>query len=541
MDNFTIIVPFRNGHKAIERLIQSLPPNIPVIIVDDVSDEPYQQNSPNVKIVRLEKRGYFSGAVNRGIQECNTDVLVLNQDVWFENDAWRETIEDSEPYAILGDGVFSHPAWPMGYVQGTFMFMQRWAIDKVGLLNEKQYPLWGATCEWQLRACRTGLLAAPIHEIPGMIHERGTAPYGSAIQKLLKDNPEKHSTFIRTPPAISIVITAHNYGRFLKDAVASLLGGDTFLGEMQPQTFQSFEIILVDYGSTDDTWETMRSLIDPWKGISAIQVRDEGTAAACNAGIEAAHGKYIAMLDADDMMEPERLELMYQAAEQNPHSVVFDDIRIVLYGKRGEHWRYPDYDFEQILEKNTMHKGLLFPKKAWEEVGGYPKLMTNGREDWAFNIALGIKGWCGVHVPQPLYLARRDNHNRSLRNTNPMWHQKFTEQLHALFPSIYIGERPMGCCGGSRKRWMGNRPGTSIPGHKLGAAKIDGKLPGEDGLVLLEYTLPDQAELRLFNGKVTGMAYWFGKLRLRGYVDIKDMPDFMQFMGGHAFKEINES
>ncbi len=542
MENLTIVIPFRDGHATIQRLLDSLPSDLPVIVVDDLSKEPLQLNRENTRVVRLEQRGYFSGAINRGIQECDTDVLVLNQDVWFDSvrDHAGLIANHREQFALIGDGVRLHPAWPEGYVQGTFMFMRRDAINKVGLLNERDYPLWGATCEWQLRVCRAGFKTLPT-AVAGLLHERGERDYGSSITQALKDEPEKQSLLIRTPPAISVVIAAHNYGHFLRDAVKSLVGGETYLGEVKPQTFQSFEIILVDYGSTDDTWQIMQSLANPRTGIHAIQVPDEGTAEACNAGIQAAHGKYIAMLDADDMMEPERLEQMYRLAEQNPHSVIFDDIRIVHFGQKRDNWTYPEYDFEQILEKNTMHKGLLFPKKAWEETGGYPKIMTNGREDWAFNIALGLRGWCGIHLPQPFYLRRQDTHNRSSRNTNPMWHQKFLEQLHYLYPKVYAGERPMGCCGGTRRRWMGNKPGVAIPGKPLGAARKNGNLPGENGLVLLEYDLPDKAELRMFHGKATGIAYWFGILRKRGYVAIEDAPDFLSFMYGRAFKEIGNA
>src|SRR5574337_1443943 len=83
--NLTVVIPFRNGHATIDRLLDSLPHELPVVVVDDLSKKPYQSHRNKVKVIRLARRGYFSGAVNHGIQECDTDVLVLNQDVWFEN------------------------------------------------------------------------------------------------------------------------------------------------------------------------------------------------------------------------------------------------------------------------------------------------------------------------------------------------------------------------------------------------------------------------------------------------------------------------
>ncbi len=543
MDNLTAVIPFRNGHSTIGRLLDSLPRDLPVIIIDDMSDEPHLSRNAqlstweNIRVIRLDQRGYFSGAINVGIAACDTDVLILNQDVWLEGTDWQDPIlNNRDEFAIIGDGVMNHPAHPRGYCQGTFLFLRRDAIGRVGNFDERDYPLWGATALWQVQACRMGYKALPT-KIPGLCHAR-QGDYGSAIAAALKDEPEKRRLFIRTPPAISVIITAHNYGRFLADAVNSLMGGISFLGEMKPQAFQSFEIVLVDYGSDDDTGQICDALADGWKGIHAIHVPDEGTAEACNAGIRASHGKYLAMLDADDAMETERLELLYRAAVANPHAVVCDDIRICQFGERREWWNFPPYDFEKLLEKNVMHKGLLFPREAWEEVGGYPRVMTDGREDWAFHIALGVKGWCGVHVPQPLYLARRGEHNRSNRNTTPLWHQRFIEKLHYLFPEIYGGARPMGCCGGNRgQRRGGTRAHPVAPGRALGAAHKDGALPGEKGgLILLEYTLPDYADLRAYHGKATATAYWFGKLRRQGYVDARDLDGFLSFMGGKAFQ-----
>ena len=85
MDNLTVIIPYRNGAATVERLLDSLPKDIPVIVADDQSTAPYQTHRPNVRAIRLDARGYFSGAVNRGISECQTDVLILNQDVWFDS------------------------------------------------------------------------------------------------------------------------------------------------------------------------------------------------------------------------------------------------------------------------------------------------------------------------------------------------------------------------------------------------------------------------------------------------------------------------
>lgn len=523
MENLSVVVPFFNGHRTIGRLLDSLPDGLSVIIIDDLSDEPLHLNNRNVEIYRLDEKGYFAGAVNEGLFQCETDVLVLNQDVWFEGEAWLDFIaENKDRYALMGDGVFGHPAWPKGYVQGTFMFMRRDAIEKVGDLDAENYPLWGGTCEWQLRACRMGFEALPVKPVPGMRHERDEDKgrhFGSAISELLSRHPGEKGRFIRTPPMISVISPCYNHGRYITDLVNSLIGGETSLGVLQPQTFQSFELIIVNDASTDDTWEYLQNVENPWKGIRVIHHEvNKGTAAANNTGAKNARGKFLMFISADDMMDRDRLRRMYESSLENEGMVIYDDMRIFGDGKLGKSWRMKTYDFEVLLMKNHIHAGLFIPKKAWEDVGGYPEVMDKGREDWAFNVALGIKGWCGHHLSNyGGYLYRREGQNRTLRNTNPYDRAKFLDQMIGLFPTIYAGERPMGCCPGRRNQL---KPSKS--------RRIDPMaLPGSQGMVLIEY----------IGGKAGAMSFWvgnhryvFGGNRKVGYVDAEDAVELVSMI-----------
>lgn len=531
MDNLTVVVPFRNGHATIGRLLDSLPNDLPVLIVDDQSREPLQldpfaqfrSGRGSTVVLRPEARGYFSGAVNVGLQKTFGDVLVINQDVWLEGTAWLDLIaENRGRYALIGDGVMGHPAWPNGYVQGTFMWLRRDAVDRVGLLNDADYPLWGSTAEYQLRLCRLGFEALPTR-VPGLKHAR-QGSFGGAIKEALVDEPEKQSLFIHTPPEISVVITCHNYGRFLEDAVHSLVGGPTAMGDWQPQTFQSFEIVIVDDASTDNTAEIGRALADPWRAIRYLRMPElGGSAAAMNAGIRVAYGKAVAPLDADDMMESARLEVLWRRLQKNPHSVIYDDPMWVIDNQRDSAYPLPEYDFDLVLNKNPMHKGILFPRQAWLDTGGYPEVMNQGREDWAFNIALGLKGYCGIHVPQALYLYRRHNDNRSLTNGTEEWRRRFFRQLYSLYPNLYAGERPMGCCGGGRSKMAQQASGRPVGAF---AAAV-----GSNGMIMLEY-LANRAGTMPFYGVKTKTRYLFGGQRKMGWVDARDVDGFLQILDG---------
>lgn len=502
--DLTIIIPFYNGHEYIDNLLKSIPDNIPTIIIDDLSDVPLQTNKDNTTIHRLTKKGYFTGAVNKGIELCNTDVLILNQDVIL-SDGWQENIIPG--YDMIGERITGdHPLFPHGYIHGTFMFITRKLINDIGLLNAELYPLWGSTAEYQLRASRKGYKVLPIQNVKGFKHLRH-GNFGSSIKSSI--TPENKSKLINTPPEISVIIPCYNFGKWLPDAIYSLIGGETCLGKMPGQTFNSYEIIIVDDGSNQQTQDVIKSFVDGWNGIRAIRIDRKpvdkdgkyiGKPYALNLGINKAIGKYITVLDADDMMDSRRLNVLYNTAIENPHSVIFDDLTAFTNGEFTKHWNLPQYNFEELIHKNGMHIGIFYPKQAWVETKGYPD-MPYGREDWAFNVALGIKGYCGVRVVQPYYLYRREGQNRTLENTKPNWQTRFRQQMRDMFPEIYRGERPMACCGRGAKKNQNLRSNDLMRSYSRSLAG-----DAYDGMVYVQYVGVRVAPFTVW-GSATGQAY----------------------------------
>jgi GT2 family glycosyltransferase len=95
-------------------------------------------------------------------------------------------------------------------------------------------------------------------------------------------------------PLVSVIIAAYNAEQYLAEALDSVAA----------QTFQNFEVIVVDDGSTDRTAD----IVAGYSQVHCLHQPNRGQPAARNAGIRAARGKYIAFLDADDLWLPSKLE-----------------------------------------------------------------------------------------------------------------------------------------------------------------------------------------------------------------------------------------
>ena len=105
---------------------------------------------------------------------------------------------------------------------------------------------------------------------------------------------ERECAFVNGP-LVSVIIPTFNCGRYVEDAVESILN----------QTYRRFEIIVVDDGSTDDTGSKLKKYKER---VQVVTQENQGSSKARNVGLELSRGEYVAFLDADDRWRPEKLE-----------------------------------------------------------------------------------------------------------------------------------------------------------------------------------------------------------------------------------------
>jgi glycosyltransferase involved in cell wall biosynthesis len=109
---------------------------------------------------------------------------------------------------------------------------------------------------------------------------------------------------------VSVIIPNYNHTRFLRAAIQSVLA----------QTYRTFEIIVIDDGSTDNSREVVAEFGEQ---VRYIWQENQGLAGARNTGILAARGDYIGLLDADDQWRPDFLKAMTSLIDQHPDGAVY--------------------------------------------------------------------------------------------------------------------------------------------------------------------------------------------------------------------------
>src|SRR5215469_17015875 len=117
-------------------------------------------------------------------------------------------------------------------------------------------------------------------------------------------------------PAVSLVMANYNGSRHLPEAIASAQG----------QTLTDWELVLVDDASTDDSLAIAVAMAQADPRIRVLaQARNRGPAAARNRALAAARGAWVAVVDSDDVMLPNRLERLLARAEAEEAQIVADD------------------------------------------------------------------------------------------------------------------------------------------------------------------------------------------------------------------------
>lgn len=181
-----------------------------------------------------------------------------------------------------------------------------------------------------------------------------------------------------TTPDISIIIPVYNAEEYLPRCLDSVVG----------QTLQCWELLLIDDGSRDSSGSICDNYAAKDERIRVIHQKNTGVSAARNAGLEAASGKYIGFVDADDWIAPEMFQNLLSAAEDQNCELVMCDARTVYPDGRSE----PD-TITQLKDSCILNSENIFPKLLLEMAGAVWRCLYRAEmlRRHAVKFPLGIK------------------------------------------------------------------------------------------------------------------------------------------------------
>jgi glycosyltransferase involved in cell wall biosynthesis len=208
-------------------------------------------------------------------------------------------------------------------------------------------------------------------------------------------------------PAVSIIMPAYNVESYVGDAIRSALA----------QTYTDFELIVVDDGSKDGTADVVRQLASSDSRIHLVQHANRGLAGARNSAMRAARGAYLALLDSDDLWEPDFLAEQIAILDADPAVDIVTGNGWCLGGaKHGQLARpcpdpRPAPDLASIIgDEWSVFIMSVFRRHVYTTIGPFDEEMRSN-EDYDFWLRAAVAGFTFYRNDRPLghYRVRTDS------------------------------------------------------------------------------------------------------------------------------------
>jgi len=224
---------------------------------------------------------------------------------------------------------------------------------------------------------------------------------------------------------VSVIIPSYNHRHYIDKAIDSVLNQD----------LEDLELIVIDDGSSDDSLDYLRQVKDP--RYTLIEQKNAGAHNAINRGLSLAKGKYIAILNSDDIYHPQRLSRCVAALEEQPLGLVTTWIEVInqqgqaLGIKEGWKnmlpWAIPapsrsfaatqDFDLNLVVSNFvSTTSNMVFSRQLFETIGGMRNLRF--AHDWDFMFRAVEQFNCSI-IEQPLMQYRI--HGSNTISSNRAW------------------------------------------------------------------------------------------------------------------------
>ena len=212
---------------------------------------------------------------------------------------------------------------------------------------------------------------------------------------------------------ISVVMPTYNGARWLHQAIDSVLS----------QTYENFELLLIDDGSSDATKDIITEYQKKDSRIKSVFKSHTGATDSQNVGINMASGNWIARCDQDDICEPERLAIQLNFVTENPGVDLIGSgfTEIDENGHIVKVHRYSRCNIIlgrnlETLKRFFPHSSAFYKREAAKRLGGYNIRFTRA-DDWDLWLRLSEQGRIAC-LPEPLVRIRKHSGQMSLFDNN---------------------------------------------------------------------------------------------------------------------------
>ncbi|CAK7192883.1 hypothetical protein COMNV_01093 [Commensalibacter sp. Nvir] len=247
-------------------------------------------------------------------------------------------------------------------------------------------------------------VACQLKQPPSVIHEQWVTVLNNS--ETIEEKVDKRLNLEKNPK-ISVCLVHYNRPKLLQQAIFSL----------DEQTYDNFEVILVDDGSDDDESKRYIELISPYfqqKNWKIIKSSNNYLGAARNLAARHASGDYLLFMDDDNVAKPNELDTFAKVATQTeadilttPSHVFCDELYPIANSIKPYYWLPLGGDpnigafFNCFGDANA-----LIRKKVFDELGGFTEDYGLGHEDWEFFAKAVLKGYELQVVPESLFYYR---------------------------------------------------------------------------------------------------------------------------------------
>jgi glycosyltransferase involved in cell wall biosynthesis len=181
----------------------------------------------------------------------------------------------------------------------------------------------------------------------------------------------------KAQPLITVIITNYNYGDYVEKAIQSVID----------QTYKNIELIIINDGSTDNSNEIIKRALEGQSSARYINQRNQGANISRNKGMDLANGDYILLLDADNWLNIDHVEKLYQTALHKNSDVIYCDLQH-FDGDSRLH-EMPDFNLEYLKVSNFVDTSS---RKAIGKVKFNNWLNRRFLQDYDFFLGLALKG-----------------------------------------------------------------------------------------------------------------------------------------------------